>query len=457
MDNLVSEFETMKSTGQVSFQQEKFYYELIEFYQNEIQFDKAIEVVDYALSEFQFRSEFYLIKARLLYVQNNFEESLAFVEMAENIAPFEFDIQLFKVKVLGALGFSDVAKSKLSDLEKYANKSDLIEIYMCESFLYEWCNDFDGMFQSLKKSLILNPLNEDALYRINLSVDLTKNYEESIFLHKVIIDESPYNALAWYNLGHAYESVGEYQQAIEALEYSFIINDDFEEGYIDCAELCFQLKKYDKALEIYKDILDNFGPDEEFLFSLAHCQYQLGRYVEAKDSLRQTIQLDPYHDEAFYLIANCYLKQNSINQAIKSLNRAIYLDDTREEYYHSLARCYINIGEFETAKTYYSKAALKGKEQALYWEEYISFLIKLEDYEVALIRLQEAEKHTYSEKLQYCKAAVLFKMDLRKEALLALEEALVEDLTQAKFFFDLVPELRKDSDILSAIRYFKGE
>jgi len=456
LQNLVTDFELMKSNGTVSFNEERSYHELIEFFQYETQHQKAMEVVDYALTQFQFRSDFYFIKSKILFEQGLYQDSLDFIEMAENISPSEVEIQLFKSKILTVVGNREKAHKIISSLEKTASQQDLAEVYISESYIYEASNDFDQMFQSLKKSLLIDATNAIALERIWQSVELSKNFEECIFLHKLIIDDNPYNGTAWFNLGHAYSSVGEYQFAIEALEYSFIINPEFEDGYLDCADLCFQVKQYDQAKDIYTEVIEAFGEDPDTLLNLAQCQFKLNDIESAKISLHQALHLDPYYDEAQYLIANCYLLEENIVPAIKALKKAIYLDDSREEYYHSLARCFVHLGEFDKAKRNYFKAAVRGTEQSLYWEEYISFLVKLHDYAQAKKVVQEAEKFTYSDKLMYCKAAISFKLSDHQGGLDALEEAISENTENLKFFHDLVPELKEDQDIQSAIRYFLG-
>lgn len=456
LQELVSEFETMKIAGSVIFLEDKSYRDLIDLYEAESQIDKALEVVDFALVQFQFRSDFYFKKSKLLYLKQQFDISLEYILKAENVSPFEFEIQLFKIEILLKLGKVEQAQKEIKELEQTCSKSDLPEVYLAEAFILEKMNDFDAMFQALKKTLLLDPKHDGALKLILESVELSKNFEESIFLHKHIIDENPYNCLAWYNLGHAYSCVGEYDLAIEALEYSFIIDPMFEDGYMECAELCFQTQDYKKSLAIYDEAYENFGFDTDIILNIAHCQFNLNYFDKAELSLKKVIKLDPYYDEAYYLLANCYLQEEKFKEAIKALNKAIYLDDTREEYYHSLARCYVSIGEFRKAKTNYHNAAVKGYEQNLYWEEYTAFLIKLNLYEEAYLIIDEAEQHTYSDKLQYCKSVTLVKLGQKKKALLVLEEAISENPDNLKFFFDLLPELKKDQDVQAAIRYFLG-
>lgn len=455
--NLVTDFEAMRANGEIGFFKEKSYLELIEYYEKEMQVDKALDAVNHALDQFQYRSDFYIVKARLLFHKNDYTESLALLDHASTISPSEFDISILRSRILASSGAYTEALSITADLEEISENSSLVEVKLCQSYIYEIMHDYEAMFQSLKSAIIIAPQNETVLERIWLSVELSKNFEESILIHNRVIDTFPYTYLAWFNLGHAHACVGEYELAIDALEYSFLINKDFEAGYLDCAELCFQMKMYAKALDIYVEANDIFGPDSELLVYIAQCQYYTKDYQQAKLNLKKAILIDPYNDEAFHLIAKCHMKEENWIAALDALKQALYIDDQREEYLHCMARSYMSLGDFRQAKVYYKKAANFGLEQAMYWEEYISFLIKLGDLKDAENSIRRAEVFTYSDKLLFCKAIIQLKSGLRKDALASIQEALSENSDNFKFFQDLAPEYNNDQEIQSAIRYFLAE
>lgn len=99
-----------------------------------------------------------------------------------------------------------------------------------------------------------------------------------------MLENSPYSHFAWYNLGHCYSNLGEYEQAIDAFEYAFLIKPQFEQAYIDCAETCVLLQQWDKALSIYQEVISTFGEEYDVLISLAECAIQLKDYKLAKNT-----------------------------------------------------------------------------------------------------------------------------------------------------------------------------
>ena len=72
--NLVSDFESKFDQGEVGYLDEKVYLQLLEYYEDEYLFEKALEVADFAIEQYKYRSEFYIIKSRLLLNSNKIND-----------------------------------------------------------------------------------------------------------------------------------------------------------------------------------------------------------------------------------------------------------------------------------------------------------------------------------------------------------------------------------------------
>ena len=101
---LVADFEMKLEEGALDYLNEESFNQLIQYYTDELQIDKALEVADLAIEQFSFRSEFYVLKSKLLIQINKLEDSLKTLEKAENIAPYELDILLLKSKIYAYSG-----------------------------------------------------------------------------------------------------------------------------------------------------------------------------------------------------------------------------------------------------------------------------------------------------------------------------------------------------------------
>ena len=455
--NLVSDFENKFEQGEVGYLDEKIYLQLLEYYEDEYLFEKALEVVEFAMEQYKYRSDFYIIKARLLLNLNKTNDCLSTLEIAENIAPFEREISIIKVRAFALKKQFSKAQEILDELRIGPTKTDFTEILIAESFIYEHMKDYNAMYDALSKAVLLDSSNEEAMERVWISAELSRRYEDSVNLHKLIIEKDPYNYQAWYNLGHGYNCIWEYEKAIDALEYSFIVNPDFESAYLDCADTCLQIKDYERALEIYIEANSKFGPNNELMVNIAHCYIYMDRISIAKQWLLKSIKLDAFNDEAFFLLGECYSRDQVWYNAINAYHKAIDIENRREEYYLGIAKAYLAVEDYNKATINFQMATQTGPEETLYWKEYICFLIKISLLDEALQVLDEAEDHTYGADLLFCRAVVYYLQKNKRDCMDLLQEALLENFDQHTIMFEIAPELKLDKDIASIIKYFSDE
>ena len=455
--SLINEYEHNEEEGKTLYLNDREYHEIITYYDDEGEYEQALGVINNAIKQYSFRSDFLMLKARILIKQGLMVDALDVIYRAEAISPKEIELQLLKVNIYIHQKNFDEAILLIEDLKGYSSKQEMEDILIAESFFYESVQEFDRMFQCLKSVLILNPLNEEALYLMGASVEQSKNFEESILLHKLIVENHPYNCLAWYNLGHSYANVGEYDKAIDALEYTYIINPQFESGYLDCAEYCRDQTKFDLALDIYNEALEMFGPDFDLLMAISECQYALGMVDQAKRSLFEAIEMDSYNEEAYFLLAKCYMDNQDWRSAVKVLRKALSIENEVEEYYHALGKCYIELGDKNRAIYYLKKAAVKGCELSNYWEDYVLYLMSLEAYDEALSAIRNSEKYTFSYRLQYLEAACYIGQSKIKKGLSLLEEALMESYDDHNALFETDAKIFQHKDVQSIINYYQDQ
>ena len=167
--NLVSDFESKFDQGEVGYLDEKVYLQLLEYYEDEYLFEKALEVADIAIDQYKYRSEFYIIKSRLLLNSNKINDCLVALEIAESIAPFEREISIIKARAFAIKKQFADAHAILEDLRIGATKSDAVDILIAESFIYEHMKDYSAMYDALAKAVTIDSKNEEAMERVWIS------------------------------------------------------------------------------------------------------------------------------------------------------------------------------------------------------------------------------------------------------------------------------------------------
>lgn len=451
----IEEFESNMQKGVVTYLSDREYQDIISYYEEEGEYQQAINVIDTAIIQYSFRSDYLALKARMLIKQGLMYDAMEVIKKAEVIAPADIELQLLKVNIYIHSKQLDDAIILIEDLKSYATKQELEDILVAESYFYESVQEFEIMFQCLKRALMLNPHHQEALHLMAASVEQSKNFEESILLHNVIVDNHPYNYLAWFNLGHSYANVGEYEKAIEALEYSYIINPQFEAGYLDCADCCMDQTKYEHALDIYNEYLYIFDMDFDLMMSISECQYELGLVDKAKRSLFKAIEMDAYSDEAYFLLAKCYMDNQDWRSAVKVLRKSISLESNIEEYYHALGKCYTFLKDKGRAIHYLRMAATTGSELASYWEDLVLYLISHHEYSQAIDCITESAQYTFSFRLQYLEAACHIGLSNIKKGLRLLEEALLESYRDHIVIKETHAHIYEQKDVISIIHYYK--
>ncbi|HOJ89470.1 MAG TPA: tetratricopeptide repeat protein [Saprospiraceae bacterium] len=455
LNKLIADFEVL---GNISPQlrTEKSYVKLIQYYEKHRVFEKAIEVSEIAIHNYPYRVDLYLLKAKSLLSLGKPNEVLDVLFTAHQIAPYETEIQLIKAKAFCLIGRSLEALQIIDEVKYFSHKTERLEILLVEAFIQGSMKDYDKMFFILQEALRINPNNLEALEQIWVSVEISKRFEESIKLHKELIDQNPYSSLAWYNLGHAYSCIGEYKEAVDALEYSYLINPKFEQGYLDAGELFMQMHDYNKALQCFLDVNEIFGIDPDVTVQIAECFIKLDRHQEAKYHLLRAIDIEPYNEELYFYLGECYAREENWDKALRYYLESLELDDYREEFHFGIAIAYEKLGQLKKSETHYRKAASCGCELSYYWAKYITFLLQQRNLEKAEKVIQRAEKKSFGADILFTKSAYKFILNEEDEAMDILREALEEDPKQINFLKDILPNILLDKNINAMVKYYKN-
>ena len=100
---LVQQFEQSQQSSKPLFFDEDSYERIILFYQENREFKRALSVAETALEQYPYSPTFFILKAEVLAEQNQFEEALNILEIAETLDANEITIYLIKQKKVPTL------------------------------------------------------------------------------------------------------------------------------------------------------------------------------------------------------------------------------------------------------------------------------------------------------------------------------------------------------------------
>jgi tetratricopeptide (TPR) repeat protein len=430
---------------------EEDYTKLASYFIDQIQWDKALKVINRALQTYSFSPDLLLRKIELLLETYQVHEALQAVEQARLIAPHDVELRYWYAKALAMQGNYRAAEDVLDDLKQEGIDILQPDIALLEAFMLEQEEQYESMFYTLKAIVKEFPQHEEALHRLGTCIELTRKYEESVLLHEELIDAYPYNAYAWYNLAQAHAYRGAYDQAIEAYEFAIVADESFEAAYRDCAVLCFEMQRFRQSLKWYQELIEQFEPEAELFFKIGQCHFQLKQTTIARTFYQQSLQLDPFNDEVYFAIGQAYASDEAWSFAITNYEKAIAIEDQQEDYFGALAIAHLQLSDTEKGEAYFEKAIDLAPDEPLYWEMFATYLVNDDRSDEAFQLLEAADEYTTSGALLYIKIACLFKEGRRQEAFYWLGEALIEDLAGCGLLFELCPELEQDSSIINLI------
>ena len=161
-----------------------------------------MEVVDVALEQFPYRSDFYLIKARLFLADNKIDLLSETIERCWNC--FSLRERKYCCSESKPIVPKNIKEAKfiLEDLKSTCLEGDLIDYFIAESYFSEASKEYKAMYSSLKQALKIDSGNAEALERFWVAVDFPENTKTASLSIKAISSTRIHtNHLAWYNLG----------------------------------------------------------------------------------------------------------------------------------------------------------------------------------------------------------------------------------------------------------------
>lgn len=456
--HLVQQFEDMMQHNTSCFFDHESFERIIEYYEDRFEFDKALKVVEFALTQYAYSSIFLVKKAQFLFEQQQLPEALELLEKAKILSPNDLEIVLLEAEVLTSLQRYQDAIDELTFVVTLADLTDKTDLLLAIADVYEEWGKENEVFNYLVAALKEKPSNSEILNRFDYCVEVTDRFEESVVIHKQIIDEDPYCYIAWYNLGNAYFGIGLYEKAIDAYEYVTAINEEFEMAYRDCGEAYYELGMYDQAKEQYLDALTYSEPDDELHYNIGLCYYQTQSFKQAVRHFKQAIVINETHGNANFQAGRCFYELRQWEKALTYFSKAIQLDGDNDRYLFVTGSLYFEMENYDMAAVLYHQAIHKNPGEKAFWIALTQTYIAL-GLEVEAMSIVELAIHEFPEdaSILYLKAACLFSFNKKNEGLNIFSQALLTNYDEREIFFDLLTGMNENSDICALIDHYKPQ
>lgn len=456
LKELLQQFENLKSGQSHSFLDEDSFELIIDYYDEHDELPNAMQAAEMAIEQFPYSSTLLLKKANLLIESKKYQEAMALLEKASILDSTDINLYILQTDVYLAMNMHEKAAAILEEQINTFEGQDKTELLLELADVYDDCEEFEKVFDCLKLTLEYDPNNEEALHKICFWTEFTGRNEESIRLHTNIINEHPYNHLAWFNLGTAYQGLKLYEKAIDAYNYALVIDEKFEYAYRNIGDAYIRLRKYSEAIEILKKHLEIAKPEDVIYEAIGHCYERQRKYTQARYYYRKASHLSPGDDKLYYKIGVAYMTESNWENAIKSIMSAIKINKNCAEYLIALGQCYLELDKNKEGLIHLLAAVRLRPTSVNTWQEFIRGLYISGYYDEAIIQLDAAfEKLGHKPALSYYRAAVMFAQGKTKEGILQLENSLQHSPKHVKKLIELDPTLLQHPAVLELIARYK--
>ena len=453
---LILRYHNLKQGRANAYIEEDDFERIIEHFDEQDEIVEAIQAANMALDQYPFSALLMIKKADLLLVTRKYKEALDLLDTASLYDHKEMNLFILKTDAYLALDMPEQAIVLLQEALHLFEGVERSELLFELADVYDDHEAFDKVFDCLQLVLEDDPMNEEALYKICFWTDFTGRNEESISLHKRIIDEQPYNALAWFNLAAAYQGLKLHEKPIDAYQFAIVIDEKFDYAYRNMGDAYLRIRKYKEAIEALEKVLELSRPEDVIYEAIGHCYHRMKNYAQARFHYKKAVHLNSDDSRLYQKIAATYMQEGQWEQAIKQLENALRIHKHINEYYILLGECYMHLSQFKEAAVYFGTVVKNKPKQIAGWESLIKCLVANEQLSLALEQTELAYISTAGKVVFiFYRSAILYRMQKQTEALLQLEMALSKSIKLVNKLTKFYPEMMQDPKVSELISNYK--
>jgi tetratricopeptide (TPR) repeat protein len=171
-------------------------------------------------------------------------------------------------------------------------------------------------------------------------------WKDSEALFKRMIDATPNNYMARYNLGNFYSKANRTNEAISNLTAAVEGEPNYADAHNNLGAILLDQKRYDEAIPHYRTAV-RVHPEFLYYFNLANAladaasaRHDTNAFAEAAQTYQQALQLNPGSSDAHHNLALTWQAQGRPSEALAEFEQAARLDPNRVDTWTQLGFLY---------------------------------------------------------------------------------------------------------------------
>jgi tetratricopeptide (TPR) repeat protein len=329
---LIQRFEEMIRKNESYYFDVEQFEMIIEAYQDNLSFQKAIKVLEYAYSLFPENTSLIMKEVQILSGIGQLSKALSRLKVLEKFEPNNDEMLLTMAAIYSQLREHNKAILYYEKALTVCDEEEIDEVYLEMALEYENLDRHEKAIDVLHKGILRNPENETLLYELAFCYEVAGLHAVcATYFHK-FIDEHPYSFAAWYNLGNALQRLEKLDNAIEAYDYCMAIQSDFAPAYYNKAHALFKQEKYANALEVLEESYAIEPPQAPVYCHVGECFEKMGNLDKALFYYYKSIESDEFWADAYLGIGVVMDLQGKTEEAFPFIDKAIALEPKNPDY-----------------------------------------------------------------------------------------------------------------------------
>jgi tetratricopeptide (TPR) repeat protein len=179
---------------------------------------------------------------------------------------------------------------------------------------------------------------------------------------------------AWGNLGHVFDELGRWQEALAADEHAIAIDDQQARVWYNKGTTLNNLQRYDEALAAFDRALALDPHRAETWFNKGNVLYSLKRYDEALAACDRALALDPKDAGTWTNKGRALIALKRYDEALAACDRALALDPNLAQAWYNKGSVFDALKRNAEARAYYERGLTFNPTNADDWQDKASVL-----------------------------------------------------------------------------------
>lgn len=456
LQDLLQLYEQLRRGSGRGYLEEDSFERIILHFQDREEFTQALEAAQLGVDRFPYSAMLKIKMADVLIQMRKFIEAERLLEEATLLDNRDINLYILQAEICLALERPEQAIAVREQALELFEGEERVELLFELADVFDDYEEYERVFECIKEVLVGEPTNEEALYKICFWTDFTGRNEEGIQLHRRILDEHPYNELAWFNLGAAYQGLKLYEKAIDAYQYAIAIEEKFDYAYRNMGDALIRLRRYKEALEALERVTELTKPEDVIFEAMGYCYERLRQPAQARSQYRKAVHLRPEDSRLHYKIASTYHAEGQWEKAIRQIDSALKLFPGQPDYNRLAGECHARLGQWQQAIDHLALVVRTRPKTAASWEALIRCLFEAGAHAEALKQSTLAYESTGEKPLfMFYQAAACFGMARFSDGLECLNRAMEKAPKLLKRFMDVFPEALQHPSVVDLLARFK--